>query len=443
MWKCFIQGANGGLLAGKTVSFKDHTAVAGMPLSVGTCALEGFIPDFDATVVTRVLKEGGSIIGKNVMNGLSGGFGTGGGIGDYGRPLNPHNHDHVTGASSSGSAVAVSTGDVDISFGGDQGGSIRIPAAFSGIVGHKPTFGLLSHFGIGFGSEQSIDYTGPMTRYVEDAAAALQSTAGHDPYDPRQTLEVPDTIDLMEGLDKGVSGLRIGVLKEGFDDAEKDVCELVMEGVEVLAKAGAKISNVSVPKHREVGPVLAALNYEGALALFKTGFFGAFARTHYPSSVITAINKMWASDADLLTPRAKLSLITGEMNRRNYHGRVYSKAHNVRPTFIKAYDSVLENVDILVMPTCIMTAPKNHTPENYLDSVEDNIVSQNVDVTRNTQPFNFTGHPAIAVPVGKSSSGLPVSMQLVGRFFDDGLVMRTAYSYQHSTNWEDIIGIDA
>src|SRR5215471_13857756 len=154
MWKCRIEGAAGGLLAGKTVSFKDHIAVAGMPMRFGAFALEGFIPDFDATVVTRVLQAGGTIIGKNVMNGLSGGFGTGGGIGDYGRPLNPHNHAHVTGGSSSGSGAAVAAGEVDISFGGDQGGSIRIPAAFCGIVGHKPTFGLVSHFGLGFGSDQ-------------------------------------------------------------------------------------------------------------------------------------------------------------------------------------------------------------------------------------------------------------------------------------------------
>ena len=191
MWKCRIEGAAAGLLAGKTVSYKDHIAVAGMPMSFGAFALEGFIPDFDATVVTRVLQAGGTVIGKNVMNGLSGGFGTGGGIGDYGRPLNPHNHDHVTGGSSSGSAAAVAAGEVDIAFGGDQGGSIRIPSAFCGIVGHKPTFGLVSHFGIGFGSDQSIDYTGPMARTVEDAAAALQATAGYDPYDPRPTRDVP------------------------------------------------------------------------------------------------------------------------------------------------------------------------------------------------------------------------------------------------------------
>src|SRR3989454_6697698 len=144
-----------------------------MPMSFGSFALDGFVPDFDATVVTRVLEAGGTIIGKNVRNGLSGGFGTGGAIGDYGRPLNPHNREHVTGGSSSGSGAAVAAGQVDISFGGDQGGSIRIPAAFCGIIGHKPTFGLVSHFGIGFGSDQSIDYTGPMARTVEDAAAAL------------------------------------------------------------------------------------------------------------------------------------------------------------------------------------------------------------------------------------------------------------------------------
>src|SRR5467141_4412053 len=251
-WKCRIEGAAEGLLKGKTVSFKDHIAIAGMPMSFGSVALDGFIPDFDATVVTRVLQAGGTIIGKNVMNGLSGGFGTGGAIGDYGRPLNPHDHEHVTGGSSSGSGAAVAAGEVDISFGGDQGGSIRIPAAFCGIVGHKPTFGLVSHFGIGFGSDQSIDYTGPMTRTVEDAAAALQATAGYDPYDQRQTREVPITMGVLDRLADGVSGLRIGVLQEGFDEAEVEVRDMVMAAVDVLSKAGAKVSTVRVPEHHDI-----------------------------------------------------------------------------------------------------------------------------------------------------------------------------------------------
>jgi amidase len=368
------------------------------------------------------------------MNGLSGGFGTGGGIGDYGRPLNPHNHDHVTGGSSSGSAAAVAGGEVDISLGGDQGGSIRIPAAYSGIVGHKPTFGLLSHFGIGFGSDQSIDYTGPLTRTVEDAAATLQATAGYDPYDPRQTRDVPDSMDILSRLADGVSGLRVGVLEEGFDDAEAEVRDLVMAAVNVLAEAGADVSKVSVPEHRTIRAAYAALTGEGALAIFKTGFFGAFTRTYYPASIISAINKLWDTQADVLAPRTRLQLITAEMSRRNYYGRAYAKAQNVRPTYIKAYDAALANVDVLVMPTCIMTAPMNHVPGTYLEAVEENLATVNSSGSRNTMPFNYTGHPALALPVGKSSAGLPVSMQLVGRFFEDPLLMRAGYAYQQSTN---------
>src|SRR5919109_5405654 len=387
MWKYRIEGTADGLLAGKTVSYKDHIAVAGMPMSFGAFALEGFIPDFDATVVTRVLQAGGTVIGKNVMNGLSGGFGTGGAIGDYGRPLNPHNRDHVTGGSSSGCAAAVAAGQVDISFGGDQGGSIRIPAVFCGIVGLKPTFGLVSHFGIGFGSDQSIDYTGPMARTVEDAAAALQAVAGYDPYDPRQTRDVPTSMDVLGRLADGVSGLRIGVLEEGFDEAEVAVRDLVMTAVEVLAKAGAKVSKVSIPEHHAIRTAQAALSAEGARAVFKTGFFGAFTRTYYPASLIAAINKLWASHADMLAPRSKLTLIAAELSRRNYHGRVYAKAQNVRPAYIKAYDDALADVDVLVMPTCIMTAPKNHTPGSYLEALEDNLTSPNRGGSRNTQPF--------------------------------------------------------
>jgi amidase len=438
---CHIEGAPGGLLAGKTVSYKDHIAVAGVPMSFGSFALEGFIPDFDATVVTRVLQAGGTIIGKNIMNGLSGGFGTGGGIGDYGRPLNPHNPEHVTGGSSSGSGAAVAARQVDISFGGDQGGSIRIPAAFCGILGLKPTFGLVSHFGIGFGSDQSIDYTGPMTRTVEDAAAALQATAGYDPYDPRQTREVPLTLDVLDRLADGVSGLRIGVVEEGFDGAEVEVRDMVMAAVDVLSKAGATVSRVRVPEHRDVRAAQTALSGEGALAVFKTGFFGAFTRTYYPASLIATINEMWATHADVLAPRTKLSLITAELSRRNYNGRVYAKAQNVRPTYIKAYDTALADVDVLVMPTCIMTPPKNHRPGTIMEAIEDNLMSGSSLASRNTQPFNYTGHPALATPVGKSSAGLPVSMQLIGRFFDDALLMRVAYAYEHSTDWDKVIGV--
>jgi amidase len=441
-WKCDIGGvgASSGPLAGKTVSFKDHIAVAGIPMSFGAFALDGFVADFDATIVTRVLEAGGRIVGKNVMNGLSGGFGTGGGIGDYGRPLNPHNHEHVTGGSSSGSAAAVAAGEVDISFGGDQGGSIRIPAAFCGTLGLKPTFGLISHFGIGFGSDQSIDYTGPLARTAEDTAAALQATAGRDAYDPRQTSAIPLQIDVLSRLAEGVSGLRIGVLEEAFEDAEAEVRDLVLAAVDVLVGAGAVASSVRIPEHHEVNAAQNALNGEGALAVYKTGFYGAFSRTYYPASVITAISQLWSTQADVLSPRTKLSLIASELSRRNYHGRVYAKAQNVRPSFIRAYDAALAEVDVLVMPTCLMTAPKDYRPDSYMEVLEENL-SRSSRISENTQPFNFTGHPALAVPVGKSTTGLPASMQLVGRFLDDALLLRVAYAYEHSVDWEALTSV--
>ena len=443
MWKCTISAGTDGLLAGKTVAFKDHIAVAHMPMSFGSFALHGTLPDFDATVVTRVLEAGGTVVGKNTMNGLSGGLGFGGAIGDYGRPLNPHQHEHITGGSSSGSGAAVAAGEVDISFGGDQGGSIRIPAAFCGTLGLKPTFGLISHFGIGFGSDQSLDYTGPLARTSEDAAAALQATAGRDGYDPRQTADVPLQMEVLGQLADGVSGLRIGVLREGFLSAEADVRDLVMAAVDVLGQAGAVVSHVSIPEHREVGAALGALSDEGALALFNTSFFGAFNRTYYPASIVSAIHQMWTAHTEALAPRYKLQLIAAELTKRTYHGRVYATAHNVRPSFIRAYDAALANVDVLIMPTCLMAAPKYHRPADYLEAIEDNLALPGRSFTANTAQFNYTGHPALAVPVGKTSAGLPASMQVVGRFFDDPLLLRVAYSLQHAVDWDAVIGVGA
>lgn len=347
-WKCWIEGESEGPLAGKTISYKDQIAVAGIPMSLGSSALEGFIPDFDATVVTRVLAAGGTVIGHNTQDGLSGGFGFGGGIGDYGRPRNPHAPDHLTGGSSSGSGAAVAAGEVDISFGGDQAGSIRIPAAWCGAVGLKPTFGLISHFGVGYGSDQSIDYVGPLARTVEDVAAALQATAGYDGYDPRQTRDVPQSLDVLSNLDRGVQGMKVGVLEEGFAEADIEVRDLVIAATDVLAQAGATVSKVSVPEHLSARMAQGALMSEGARALFQVGFYGTFTRTYYPASLLATVNKFWAHQADLLTPHTKIRLIEAEFTRRMSYGSLYAKAQNVRPHFIRAFDMALAEVDVLL-----------------------------------------------------------------------------------------------
>lgn len=439
-WKSKIEGTGEGVLSGKTVSYKDHVAIEGMPMSIGTLSLEGFVPDFDATVVTRVLKAGGTIIGKNTMNGLSGGFGFGGGIGDYGRPLNPHNHDHVTGGSSAGSAAAVANNEVDISFGGDQGGSIRIPAAMSGVIGIKPTFGLLSHFGVGFGSDQSIDYVGPMARSVSDIATALEATAGYDGYDPRQSRDIPATMDFTARLNQDINGIKVGFVKEGFEGAETDVIDLVMSALDVLKESGAQVFEMSIPDLYGASFAQQNLMPEGSRSLFESGFFGAFSKTYYPSNLIAAVNEVWTSKADLLAPRIKLGLIAGEFSRRNYMGRVYSKAQNVRPFYKRMIDTALTKCDVLIMPTCLMKAPKYEPPSNLLEAIEEELNSRVRRESRNTTPFNFTGHPAIAMPVGKSQ-GLPVSMQLVGRFFDEPLLLQIANTYQKTVDWDNIISV--
>ncbi|GAB3929766.1 amidase [Microlunatus endophyticus] len=441
MWKCSIPGAADGLLTGKTVSYKDHIAVAGLPLTFGAYAMEGHIADYDATVVSRALEQGAEIIGKNVMNGLAGGFGFGGGFGDYGRPKNPHNPDHLTGGSSSGSAAALAAGEVDISYGGDQGGSIRMPASWSGIVGLKPTFGLVSHFGITFGSDQSIDYTGPMARTVADCAIALEAVAGYDGLDPRQTKEVPDHYDATSRLDEGVEGLRVGIMTEGFAHATPDVSESVHAAADVLAGLGAKLSEVSVPEHQTVSLAQKALGAEGALAIRGTGIFGAFARTFYPEDTITAITRLWQHHNDQLDPRGVLTLLAGAYSRRYFSGRLYARAQNVRPFFIGAYDRALADVDVLIMPTTPMQAPKYEPIQDRLEALEFALTrSANSHSSQNTQPFDFTGHPALSIP-GEKKNGLPVGVQLVGPRFGDDLLLRVGQAYANAVDYEQIIAV--
>src|SRR5262245_55773236 len=247
---CRVKGADRGPLAGKTVALKDHIALAGVPLTFSSHMMDGYVPDFDATVVTRLLDAGATIVGKLKMEEFSWGGPGLSGVGDYGRPLNPHNREHVTGGSSSGSGAAVAGGMVDIAMGGDQGGSIRLPAAWCGIVGLMPTHGLVPHTGV-FGLEPTIDYVGPMARSVDDVARVLECLAGPDGFDGRQA-RVPAALPrYTEALSRGVKGLRIGILTEGFGvtGGERDVDDAVMTAIGVLERAGAVVEKVSVPLH--------------------------------------------------------------------------------------------------------------------------------------------------------------------------------------------------
>ncbi|HEY8450199.1 MAG TPA: amidase family protein, partial [Bacillota bacterium] len=212
--KCYVQGATTGPLKVKRVGVKDTVCVAGVPMTLASRLFDGYVPDIDATVVTRLLDAGADIVGKLNMDTFAhGSHGLGTGIGDYPRVKNPHNPEHLSGGSSSGSAAAVAAGLVDLAVGGDQGGSIRHPAAWCGVIGHKPTHGLVPHTGI-VGLEPRIDYAGPMGRRVEDVARMLQCIAGRDGLDPRQ-VDVPEPEPYADMLSEDIEGVRIGVLREG------------------------------------------------------------------------------------------------------------------------------------------------------------------------------------------------------------------------------------
>src|SRR5713101_6227937 len=276
---CRVKGADSGPLHGKTVALKDHIALAGVPLTFSSHLMDGYIPDFDATLVTRLLDAGAIITGKLKMEEFSWGGPGLSGVGDYGRPLNPHRTDHVTGGSSSGSGAAVAGGCVDIAFGGDQGGSIRMPAAWCGIVGLMPTHGLVPHTGV-FGLEPTIDYLGPMARTVEDIAASLQVLAGRDGLDPGQA-DVPATLPpYPAALARGVKGLRIGLLDEGFGvkGGDRMVDEAVMEAVRTLERAGARVERVSVPLHTKALSALLPIYLEGGKRMYDTNFGGSGAK---------------------------------------------------------------------------------------------------------------------------------------------------------------------
>lgn len=441
---CRVKGADAGPLAGKTVGLKDHVAVAGVPLTFSSHMMDGYMPDFDATIVTRLLDAGATIVGKLKMEEFSWGGPGLSGVGDYGRPLNPHNREHVTGGSSSGSGAAVAGGAVDIAIGGDQGGSIRLPAAWCGCVGLMPTHGLVPHSGV-FGLEPTIDYVGPMARTVEETAVALACLAGRDGFDPRQADVPADLPKYTEALSENVRGLRIGILDEGFGVKGGDpaVDAAVLEAIAVLERAGARPTRVSVPLHLKALPALLPIYLEGGKRMYDTNFGGSFAKTYYPSSLISIFGRLKQSHAREFSPNLKLNLLQGHFLQQQYSGRLYAKAQNVRPTFVAQYDQAFKQVDVLAMPTIPLTAPRWRAPRDWEDALESTMLggARSLDlgpVIANTCPFNYTGHPAISVPCAKIG-GLPVGLMLVAPYFREDTLFRLAAAYQRSVDWAALI----
>ncbi|PYM34782.1 MAG: Asp-tRNA(Asn)/Glu-tRNA(Gln) amidotransferase GatCAB subunit A [Candidatus Rokuibacteriota bacterium] len=425
-WKCSIKGAPSGKLAGKKFAIKDNVCVAGIPMMNGTAVLEGYIPDIDATVVTRILDAGGEIAGKAVCESLC--FSGGSHTSDPMPVHNPHKRGYTAGGSSSGSGALVAAGEVDMAIGGDQGGSIRIPASWCGIAGHKPTYGLVPYTGV-FPIELTLDHTGPMARTVADVAVFLEAIAGPDGLDPRQRDVRTDKYT--EAIKGSVGGLRLAIVKEGFGwegASEKDVDQMVQDAVHKLERLGAKVTTISLPMHRDGIHIWNAIAVEGATMLMVRGnSMGTNWKGHYTTSLLDVFAKGWQSRADDLSETTKLVVMLGQYMQDNYHGRYYAKAQNIARSLRGAYDEALQQADLLVMPTLPMKA----TPIPSPTASREEYVARALEMIPNTCPFDVTGHPALTVPCGMSG-GLPVGMMLVGRHWEDGTVLRAGHAFEQA-----------
>jgi amidase len=427
-YKTRVEGATQGKLTGKTVVLKDNVMLAGVPMMNGASTLEGYVPEIDATIVTRILDAGGTIVGKAHCEYfcVSGGSHTNA----TGPVHNPHKMGYSAGGSSSGSAVLVALGEVDMAIGGDQGGSIRMPSSFSGVYGMKPTHGLVPYTGI-MPIEIYVDHTGPMTASVKDNALLLEVIAGPDGYDPRQYA--PKVHPYTQMLEGGVRGLKIALVKEGFGHpkSEPDVDNKVRKAAELLGKLGATITEVSIPWHLLGGSLLLPIVTEG---MTQTMMWGDGYGVSRPDLYVTSLmdfHRGWRRRANELSETVKLFTLFGTYIREYHGSRYYGKAMNLTRQLIAAYDTVLAGHDLLLMPTTPMKAQPLPPP----GASREEVVDRALEMVTNTAPFDLSHHPAMAIPCGMSD-GLPVSMMLIGKLFDEPTIYRAAYAFEQAEDWK-------
>lgn len=424
--KGHIEGAPVGPLRGKLAAIKDTFAIAGWPLTAGTHALADHIAEHDATVVTRLLDAGADIVGTTTCEALcmSGGSATAA----TGPVSNPRVPGHSTGGSSSGSAALVAAGEVDLATGTDQAGSTRVPASFCGIVGIKPTFGLVPYTGI-VGLESSLDTVGLLTRTVAESATALSCIVGADGRDPRQGVrQVDERTDYGASLDDGVRGLRIGIVSEAFGqyDSHPEVDASVHAAARTFERLGASVATVSVAWHAFGVPLWAAICLEGSYASFTLGGLVGHNSTNTGLASLARFAAEFRHQADRLPATVKTGLVFAGAIAARDPGRYYAKAHDLRRHLRAAYDAALASFDVLLMPTTRM--PASALPA--ADATFTEVMQRSWEPSSNTCPFNVTGHPSISIPCTPISDGRPVGLQLTARHFDEATLYRAAHAFE-------------
>jgi len=382
-------------LLGIPVGHKDIYLTKGIRTTGGSALFADWVPDSDSTVGRRWQDAGTVLLGKLITHEFAFGLQFPGHRFQPAR--NPWNLEHIPGGSSSGSGAALAAGLLHGATGSDTGGSIRGPAAFCGITGLKPTYGRVSRAGV-MTLSWTLDHTGPMARTVEDCAYLLQAIAGHDAADPASSTRPVD--DYVGALDGSVRGLRIGVPRNYFfEDADTDNVRAFEDALGTLRKLGADVRDLQIP----------AFNLSRSFMLIMLS--EAFA---YHEQDLRLHPELYG---EMLRER----LLTGAL----VTGPEYVQAQRVRMQICADVAEVMKTVDVLATPTTPKTAPTFKTmydPELAFPRT-------------NMPPFNLTGQPTLALPCGLSASGLPLSLQLSGRAFEEATVLRLGHAYQRATDW--------
>ncbi|ACS99769.1 Asp-tRNA(Asn)/Glu-tRNA(Gln) amidotransferase subunit GatA [Paenibacillus sp. JDR-2] len=422
--KQLLEGGERGLLFGLPSGVKDNIVTEGLLTTCASQFLSNYNPIYDATTVSKLKSAQSVTIGKLNMDEFA--MGGSNENSSYYPTRNPWNPEYVPGGSSGGSAASVAAGQVYFSLGSDTGGSIRQPAAYCGIVGLKPTYGLVSRFGlVAFAS--SLDQIGPLTKNVEDSAYVLQAIAGYDEKDSTSAnVDIPDYTSALTG---DVKGLRIGVpreyLGEGIDPKVK---EAVMQALKTFESMGATWEEVSLP-HTEYAIatyyLLASSEASSNLARFDGVRYGV--RADNPENLIDLYRK---SRSQGFGPEVKRRIMLGTYALSSgYYDAYYLKAQKVRTLIKQDFDNVFNQYDIIIGPTAPTTAFK------IGEQVGDPLTMYLNDIC--TIPVSLAGIPAISVPCG-TADGMPIGLQIIGKAFDESTVLRAAHAFEQQTEFHKL-----
>jgi len=417
----FKAGAPLGPLDGVPVALKDVLCTRGIRTTSGSKILERFVPPYDATVVARLFAAGAVLLGKLNMDEFAMGSSTEHSA--FFTTHNPWDLARVPGGSSGGAAAAVAAGMAALTLGTDTGGSIRQPAAFSGVLGMKPTYGRVSRYGvIAFAS--SLDQVGPFARDAEDAALMLGVIAGADPMDAT-AIDVP-VPDYRAALGQGIEGLRLGVPAEYFiDGLDPEVEQAVRTAIATLEKLGARTEPVSLP-HTEYGLaayyVIAPAEASSNLARYDGVKYGL--RAPGARDLIDMYSKTRAAGFGAEVKR-RVMLGTYVLSA-GYYDAYYGQAQKVRTLVRRDFEQAFARVDLIVAPTTPGVAFKMGEREDPLQMYLNDIF---------TIPVNLAGLPGVSIPGGFTQSGLPIGLQLIAPAFDEATLLRVAHAYQGVTDW--------